>query len=49
MFYQRAQGAAAINAAHESGWDKLYENLCLTIDPEDIKSHLEKHVAEICA
>ena len=49
MFYQRAQGAAAINAAHESEQDTLYGNLSLTMDPKDIASHLEKHVAEVSA
>ena len=48
MYYQRAQGAAAINAAHESEQDMLYGNLSLTMDPKDIDSHLEKHVSEAC-
>ena len=49
MFYQRAQGAVAINATHESEQDMLYGNLSLTMDPEGIESHLEKHVGEVSA
>ena len=49
MFYWRVQGAAAINAAHESEQDILYGNLSLTRDPEDIELHLEKHVPKVSA
>ena len=44
MFYRRAQGAAAINAAHESEQDMLYGKLSLTMESKDMESHLEKHV-----
>ena len=49
MFCQRAQGASAINAAHECEEDMLYRKLSLMMYPKDIESHLEKHVAQVSA
>lgn len=47
MFYRTAWGAIAINAEHESEQELRYENISLTVSPEDIQSNLEKHVADV--